>query len=325
MKDASGLRGLLPANKKQWKVFATCLFVATVFWTLMTLSDSYKNEVTIPVTYKDIPEDRYLLSELPKTIVLQVKATGYEFLSGTDLGSENTLELSLESFESVQDGSSEYYYWLPFKHIGEINKSLGRGKDIVGISTDSITIRLDKIVKERKQLSLDKNLDFDSALFLLSEPLIYPDSVWVTGAYSILNSMESYPIKIESAEIIGDNLDQDVLVKKIKGVSKVAPDSVRVFVGVDPIQQFEITADVVCMDCPDSVSFKLFPPKVQLSFHCGNKQFGQIFPGAFELAFRYADIQNGLDKLPLHLVKAPKFIQDLKITPARVEYIQDTK
>jgi hypothetical protein len=324
MRDESGLKGLLPTNRKQWKIFAFCTTVASVFWLLMTLSDSYINEIKLPVEYKNIPKDKYLLKAPPKFIKLQVKATGYEFLSGTDIGTDQALTLNFSRFESVKEGSVEKYYWLPDRNMGELNERLGRGKEIKAISTDSVSFKLDRIVKRKRKVRLAKNVDYDKTLFLLSEPLIYPDSVVLTGANSILNKLKYFPLSL-SEEVIGDNIDKDIVMDTIPGVINVSPDSIRLFIGVDPIQQFEITEKVKCFDCPDSIRLKLFPPEVKLTFNCGTKQFGQIFPGVFKLGFYYKDIQSGVDKLPIQLIKSPDFIQDLKIIPARLEYIKGTR
>ena len=325
MRDESGLKGLLPANKKQWKIFAFCVSVATVFWLLMTLSDSYTNEVKLPVQYKNIPTEKYLIKAPPAHISLQVKATGYEFLSGTDIAEDQSLVLDYKSFEMVKEGSIEKYYWLPERNLGALSQRLGRGKEIKAISTDSVSFKLDRIVERSKRIRLNKDIKFDSALFILSEPLIYPDSVHLRGAQSILRKMKSFPVSLLNEEVMGDNIDKDILLDTIPGIIGVSPDSIRLFIGVDPIQQFEITEKVRCFDCPDSVRLKLFPPEVKLTFHCGTKQFGQVFPGAFKLGFYYKDIQNGLEKLPIQLKSAPDFAQDLKIIPARLEYIKGVK
>ena len=70
----------LKLNKKV-QVVLICFFFATLFWFLIVLSKEYVSHVTISVHYERVPMTHVVVNELPKTIKLAVKTTGFRILS----------------------------------------------------------------------------------------------------------------------------------------------------------------------------------------------------------------------------------------------------
>jgi hypothetical protein len=70
----------LKLNKKVQVVIA-CFFFSTLCWFLIAMSKEYVAHVTFKLNYIDIPENYTIASELPETVKLTIKSTGFHILS----------------------------------------------------------------------------------------------------------------------------------------------------------------------------------------------------------------------------------------------------
>lgn len=70
----------LKLNKKV-QVMLICFLFATVFWFLIALSKEYVAHVKFKLSYERVPMTHLVTNELPETIKLAVKTTGFRILS----------------------------------------------------------------------------------------------------------------------------------------------------------------------------------------------------------------------------------------------------
>src|SRR5689334_18490857 len=82
-KDFSQPAARLPKLKfnKRVQVILVCLFVSIVFWFLIAMSKTYTDKFIFPVQYINFPDQRIVVNDLPKTITLMVKTSGFRILS----------------------------------------------------------------------------------------------------------------------------------------------------------------------------------------------------------------------------------------------------
>ena len=62
---------------KRLTAFLVCLFVSSLFWFLNSLSHKYTETINIPVTYTNLPKDKFLINKLPEKILLKIIQTPF--------------------------------------------------------------------------------------------------------------------------------------------------------------------------------------------------------------------------------------------------------
>ena len=313
--------GILPTDKKQWKVFFVCVSIASVFWALMTLTETYQNEITFKISYADFNSGKQIINKPPKEITLKVEASGFDLISSQIGFRSNNILLYPEDFKNFERKSKTIWYWLPKDHENIFKNEIGESHKIISYGVDSIQIIDDKISTKKVKLFPIVNVKYDSSLYIASTPLLSPDSLSLTGAESLLKKMRSYKVKISDVTLDAQNYYKEIPIALPAGIQTTQPDKVTLFIGIEPIKQFSVSVPLQCDNCPESVDLKLFPSSVEVSFLCGTKQFSIINPQSFKITVDYKEVINKNDRLNVKLERAPNFIKELKIFPATLEYI----
>ena len=57
--------------------YLICVIIASILWFLSALNQDYSTELTYPIKYVHLPEDKYLICELPSELQLEVQAKGF--------------------------------------------------------------------------------------------------------------------------------------------------------------------------------------------------------------------------------------------------------
>ena len=60
--------------------FLLCLVIASFFWLINALNGNYTKTITVPLKFINLPSDRVLANELPKSFNVDIKATGIKLL-----------------------------------------------------------------------------------------------------------------------------------------------------------------------------------------------------------------------------------------------------
>jgi len=311
--------GLLPTDKKQWKVFFVCVAIASVFWALMTLTDTYQNQITFKIEYADFDSEKIVINQPPKKITIQVEASGFDLIASQLGFTHQNIILYPEDFESYTKQSKTIWFWIPEKNLPIFN--IGKSINIVSFGMDSIKVITDNIISKKIKLYPIVKANYDSTLFVASTPLLSPDSALFIGAQSILKKMRSYKVDIKPLDLKTQNFYQDISLNPPYGINKISPEKVTLFIGIEPIKQFNVSVPLQCNNCPKNVDLKLFPSSVEVSFLCGTKEFAAINSQSFKITIDYNEVVNKNDRLNVKLERAPDFIKELKIFPATLEYI----
>ena len=65
-------------------IFLLCFLLSMVFWIFTSLSKDYETHITIPVNYRNMPFTKYFDGDLPATVDLFFRGTGFK-LAGVHL------------------------------------------------------------------------------------------------------------------------------------------------------------------------------------------------------------------------------------------------
>ena len=61
---------------REFLFFLFFVFIASAFWILQTLNEEYETEVSIPLRFKNVPENVVFTSDIPQNLNLKVSDKG---------------------------------------------------------------------------------------------------------------------------------------------------------------------------------------------------------------------------------------------------------
>ena len=91
--------------------YIICVIIAAILWFLNALNKEYTSEISYPVRYTDFPKGKYLVSSLPSTITLEVKAKGFTLVGYRISTSFLPISLDINSYSNYmleKDNILEY-------------------------------------------------------------------------------------------------------------------------------------------------------------------------------------------------------------------------
>lgn len=313
----------LPKDKKQWEVFFICVFIASFFWTLKTLSDNFKTEVVLNLNYDlpDIPNE-VIYQAPPSKIRVQIESKGYELLLSVINSKRKEFTLTKDDFDYVITNKGKKWFCILGKSAINFSTQLGKNTKIQGFEKDSITFFSDKIINKKLPIHCVYQAIYDTTLFAVESVLTQPDSILIIGAKSKVEKLKNWPLNLGSLWVKNNYIENVSKVELPFGIKKSIPENIHFRLNLDAIKLHKITVPIECINLPDGKIVQIFPPKVEISFYCGMKQFKTILKQSFKVVVDYEKMNLEDERINVQLDKFPSFVKEIKIYPAKVEYLE---
>jgi len=313
-------RKSLKLNRK-FVVFVLCLLIAVFFWFLMTLSKEYSVTFTFPVTYSNLPKDKVLSDQLPKSIDIEVRAKGFNILIYKLKSSQKQLFIDVRSAKPTAQKNN--FYILTNSEIEKIKNQFSASIGLVKIKPDTIYLNYNK--KETKVVPVLHHikLNFNKQFQLVDSIKIIPSLVQISGAADVIKNItfiETTPIEIND---ISKSMQLNLEVKKDEKTEKieVSPAVIKAQVNVAKYTEATVTVPVETQNVPSGYTLKTFPDNVVIKYNVAFEDYEKVQASQFKLAVDYKKIDAAGSKLKLQLIDFPKQAKSVKIDPEKVEYI----
>lgn len=317
--------------QKKAIVFMVFLLIAFVGWLLRSLQDLYIADIRYPVKYINLPTGKMLVDPPPKQLTLRIRSDGYTILKNK-LKFKLPIKFDVSAFSSVTANvdSSSFYILTHFARE-KMEDDLGRqnsGIEIISISPDSIWFHITKI--KSKTVPVKGNLkDYSSFIdkqHKQNGSLIFkPDSIKITGAQYLIDTIESLLVKKPEFVLMNDTTTYSLDLDIVKEIS-AQPSKVNLIVPVDRATEKEFTIKVETRNVPDSVLLKTFPSEVKVSFIVTLSNFDNASAAIFNPYVDYNDISTDeTSALKIYLDSLPGFIFSPKTHPRYVEILREKR
>lgn len=315
------VKELFPYTTKNWSVFILCIVISAIFWLFLTFSGRFESEIVLKVNYLDFPKNKVLINEPLKEIRIKVKARGFDLLKHSWIKKSSEIELSSEDFDFKQAGTLFNYYLSVGKQKNILQNKLPQSFEIITFPIEKMVLSYDDVVSKKVKVKPVYKVVNDTNLFQLSSPNFSLDSVEITGSKTMLQNISN--LETEQIEIgqIKSKTSIFLPIRRAKGVIDMLPDSIQMHISVEAIQQYSLLVPIKCNDCPLNRQLKLFPSEANVIFSCTEKEFKNINPSDFELHVNYSEVNADSEKLFIQLFGSPKRARNIKVSPAKAEYL----
>jgi len=298
--------------RKKINIFTASVIFAVILWGSISLSDIYYTNVDVKLRLTNLPHSYTTGSPLPEKIKLRVKGQGWRLVF-INVGPETEFRVSVGG-DSGRHNLNLYNYL-------ESNRWLLADVEIINIYPDSIKFFVERIISKKLPVTSGFDLEFKPGYGLASDIIYKPDSVIVSGSFSIIKNMREIKTTYKSLSALDSKTETDVSLPGLNGFNYSA-NLIEVVLDIQRIvdKQFEnITVDVI--DIPPRKEVVLLPNKIGFNVRGGIEILGKLKPEQFRAYVRYPFLVQDTTGSVTPVLEMPKNVTLQYLKPERLRYV----
>lgn len=306
--------GLGGIRSKSVLLYLVFVLISSVLWLFVTSNNTISTEVEIEVEVKH-PSNVHFLSDVPKTLSVNVTARGFTFFKALFNGSPK-LELR---FADYSDGNGQFRV-----DAAQLKKALGKvlgHVTIISVLPGDINAHYTDLPGKRVPVVLD--IDVEAAPFHCLTGLMErnPDSVTVYADSKTLKSInEVYSYHVKEVGLT-DTLVRRVNISPLKG-AVVEPKAIDVTIPVEKMVTKTQKVQIAVRNAPRDVNVVVFPSKVDATFRVPISYYkSNNTPITAVVDYNSININTPGNKVALLVGEAPGAYDDIHLSLDSVEYI----
>jgi len=298
--------------RKKLNIFIASVIFAIILWGSISLSDIFYTNVDVKLTLTNFPQGYTTGSPLPEKIQLRVKGQGWRLVS-INVGPETEFRVSVGG-DSGRINISLYNYI-------ESNRWLLSDVEIINILPDSIRFFVERIISKKLPVNSGLELEFKPGYGLASNIIFKPDSVVVTGPFSLLRKMNQIKTVDKSLSPLDSRTEIEVNLPRMNGfVYNV--NLIEVILDIQRIvdKQFD-NIEVNVLDIPPRKEVVLLPNKIGFNVRGGIEILGKLKPEQFRAFVRYQSLVQDTTGSVIPFLELPKNVTLQFVKPDRLRYV----
>ena len=297
--------------RRQWVAVFASIIVAFVLWLTFSMRESYSVVVEMPVVIENLPPGRALSTLPPRRARVTVQGEGWDLLE---------LSLRTPSLQvSAEDAMVDLY--------GAATESNRLSPGLVVQSVVPTTLNLDLEPSISRALPVRLRADIGAAPLydILSQPTVSPDTVVVSGARSIVNSLENWPTQQVAWDDLKENVDRTVVLSDtLAGLVSTSVRGVEVTVPVALFTEATRELEVRTEGAPPGADpVRLIPSIVEATYRIPVDQYQASLEADNFFAFvPYATAVTDTTGTVQPILHLPEnlFVRDVRLEPRRLQY-----
>ncbi len=295
--------------------FFICVGIASLLWILQALNTVYTQTIIVPVTFKNLPQNKKPLTQIPNHISVDIKASGLKLLLVLANKPFKPIEIDFNLLKSV---NKQQNYILTGSGVN-FKSSLKFETQIKHISPDTLYFS--------EKNGYQKNVPVKVPLYLkcsqgygYKKPIISPAFITIWGDTSVINKIDT--IYSQPLNLININNDHNSSLAIIKPSAEIntSEAEVDVYIEVNKLIEHWITLPVKVINSAGFKQVNIFPEHVNVKFTGIQNTFSIADTVLFKASVDPSKI-NGNNKCSVFLSTVPGNINILNIEPKEVEIL----
>jgi hypothetical protein len=298
--------------RKKLNIFIASVIFAVILWGSISLSDIFYTNVDVKLTLTNLPSGYTTGSPLPEKIQLRVKGQGWRLVS-INVGPETEFRVSV-------DGDSGIHNLNLYNYL-ESNRWLLSDVEIINILPDSIRFFVERINSKKLPVISGLELEFKPGYGLASDIIFKPDSVVVTGPFSLVRTMNEIKTTDKSLSPLDSRTETEVDLPKMNGFVYDV-NLVEVILDIQRIvdKQFD-NIEVNVLDIPPRKEVVLLPNKIGFNVRGGIEILGKLKPDQFRAFIRFQSLVQDTTGSVIPILELPKNVTLQFVKPDRLRYV----
>lgn len=304
--------------------YLICVVIATILWFLNALNKDYSAVISYPVKYVNLPQGKHLISDLPSTLSLEVRAKGFALLGHRISTSFLPITFNVNTYSNhLLEKDEVFEYNLNTNEIKDkIGNQLNTEIKLLDITPATIEFKFAQSVEKKVAVRPVVNYTLKRQ-YILNQITATPDSVLVSGPATIIDTLRYISTKSLRLKDLGKSVTKEVELTPLRGCT-VDDATVKLDLQVEQFTETKKTIRLQARHVPGSFYLRLFPDNVNITYDVGLSNYEKITNQDFEFYVDYDQTQSS-SYLDVKVGKTPAFIKNLVFSPQKVEYIIERK
>ena len=298
------------------KTFLFFLGFSTVIWVFVQFSKEYTAVIELPLNYVNLPKDKIILDNSPKSLDLRIRDNGlsiaiYKFLP-------KNLMIDLTDAE-VLEGQLIYDLEL---HKTAIFSQLKIDYDNADFLQKNLKINFQQRTVKKVPIKSEIDLGFAVGYSALGETKFQPDSVIISGPENILDSLTHVNTKSIKISNISKDIEGTIKLDKSKlGTVTFYEDEVHYSLSTDKFTEGKVEIPVEMINVPEKMNVVIFPKVVIVYYQVSLNEFDKVKPSNFKVV---VDFKNSFDSdgyLLAQVVQQPEMVNNLRLNENKIQFV----
>ena len=285
-------------------------------WLAHALNTVYNYTVKVPVIFKNLPQNKKSLVEMPQSLFVQVKASGLKLCLILLNRPFVPLEVDFNNLKTINRNQS---YILSSGDI-DFKKSFKFETLVKHISPDTLYFAektgYQKIVPIKIPLSIKCKAGYG-----YRQPVISPNLISIWGDTVLIKKIDTiYTQPLNLTEMDRDVSENLQIIKPNKDVYTTVSET-NVKIEILKLIEQTLILPVNAINQQNNKQVNIFPSKVKVKFTCLQNSFDMKDSSLFRIAVNSEKINLTTKKTPVFLSASPANITLMSIEPKEVEIL----
>lgn len=301
---------------KEFLVFLFFLALSTGFWCVLTLNETYEEEIPIAISLTSTPDNVVITDPLPDTVKLVLRDKGYILLAYKHGDLLRPVRLQFPNHVKNEEHGAVT--------TAELQKlilpMLYASTKIVSIKAEKLDFTFNYGMSKRVPILFDGQIK-TADTYYLSRTQINPDSATIYAPAHILAKISEVYTERIVEEDVADTLTRQAVIKKIPG-AKIVPGKVYIAFFADVLTEKIINVPITAINMPEGLTLRTFPNVVPVKVVFGRSMYQAIRPELFKVVADYNEVaKHPSDRCSIMLKVVPKGIVNATLETQQVDYL----
>ncbi|MCW9707458.1 CdaR family protein [Fodinibius salsisoli] len=242
-------------------VFIVAFILAVCLWFMVNLNRMYNLNIDVPIQGGAVPEDQALARELPETASVSVTGEGWKLLSfynNPPLINVDVTASQVNLYEQVQG---------QVKAVSDVNVSK--------VQPLMLTLDLEPRISKKVPIRPVLDVSFEGQYGFIGKPDLQPDSVTISGARSLIDSITTWPTDSLTMNGVAGDISQLVQLRTSKLIS-LSQQEIEFTGTVSQFTEGETSVPVNTRNLPAGRSISYSPSSITVIFDVPISEYANI-------------------------------------------------
>ncbi len=305
---------------KEFLIFLFFLSVSGLFWLVITVTETYEREFSVPLRLVNVPKDIVVTSEVDDTVKVTIRDKGYILLAYKYTLTDDPISIDYKLHAPKDEKSTVSASELQKLIYQQLSKS----SRIISLKPDRLVYYFTRGKSKTVPLRLNGKIVMGQSHYV-SRIVFSPERVDVYARKSLLDSIHYAFTENMVISNLTDTIVRTVALKKVLG-AKFVPSEVKVTIYPDILTEANVEVPITAVNMPEGKTLRTFPSRVKVLFVAGVGNVRNISANQFRVEADYSDIEaHPSEKCSLSLVAMPQGVRNPRLEISEVDYLIETQ
>ena len=312
--------------EKYWRnqhvlLFVFFLFLSSTFWFLNSMRKIYTTTISYPVKFENLPDDKLISGDLPESINLVVRGTGFILMRYKFTNKFLSFPFDFKKMKRFSHGHRKGAYLLTNDYEQRISAELNKEIELLDIEPDTFFIGLMNKKMKVLPVKLEMDVNYLESYHQSGPIIIKPETVEASGPDIVIDTLTQIHTVKSIFNNVNDTIKKNVRLETLDKV-EFSENKVEVTVPVESFTESKFKIPILVTGLPENYIIKTFPSEIDLSCLVAISQFEKVNEEQFIAIVDVSDINlEKQSRLKVKLTASPDFVYSINYEPKFVDFL----